>query len=198
MKPALTMRRRNYYACSFSRSHSFSRPTAAAAGETRSSQNAAREECLRSKCSTKDFLKEPSTSLRKASILWMPVTSTMLLLLYWEVVLTRTAMRMRRMKLSSSSLSRVPNAFPTKAVHTIVDYSCDFYSDHVDVVSGDDVCMAVFEDGAISLLSKMPKDLDLYFVQDDGTNQAVKTTLHTSCSKPIYSPYAVRLDDCET
>jgi hypothetical protein len=44
----------------------------------------------------------------------------------------------------------------------------------------------------------MPKDLDLYFVQDDGTNEAVKTTLHTSCSKPIYSPYAVRLDDCET
>jgi len=78
--------------------------------------------------------------------------------------------------------------------------SCNTSFDTINVTAGDEVCLAAFDktSGSLSLTSKMPTNLDLYFAENDGSNEATKTTLHTSCSKPIYSPYAVRLDDCAT
>ena len=76
--------------------------------------------------------------------------------------------------------------------------SCSQPFDVMDVDPGDEVCFGLWDDdsGCIAYDRKMPTNFPIYFVPSSGDVSSVFTgIIHTSCSKPLYIPFAQALDD---
>jgi hypothetical protein len=61
--------------------------------------------------------------------------------------------------------------------------------DYITVDHGDEVCL-------ISLDGRLPVEVVLYYQGDNDSTNVFPLNLHTSCSKPIYAPYAIKLGAC--
>jgi hypothetical protein len=75
--------------------------------------------------------------------------------------------------------------------------ACTNVSESVDVVAGKEVCFGVWdeEEKRIDFGSKMPTNLNLFYIEDGKIQSA---EVHTSCSKPLEAPYAQPFtEDCD-
>lgn len=74
-----------------------------------------------------------------------------------------------------------------------VENECAISWDSVEVIARAEICFGVW-DGAsnrVNFGSKMPTNLNLFFVPQDSVAFPIQSAeLHTSCSRPIYAPYA--------
>lgn len=80
---------------------------------------------------------------------------------------------------------------------------CDFAVDTTTaqtLSSGDTVCLVSVDAASKTILSNgmFPRNIDLFFVAPDDDDFVIATTLQTSCSKPIYAPFGVRIGECST
>jgi hypothetical protein len=90
--------------------------------------------------------------------------------------------------------------FPSKGQQnaSLCDPATDIWDSIVVKNESDKFCLVVLDGDLeyLALNTKMPTDLKMFYQEGDTPGVVIPITFHTSCSKPVYPPYAIDLEAC--
>jgi hypothetical protein len=89
--------------------------------------------------------------------------------------------------------------FPSNGTTATCDLDNDVWDSQL-YSSEDEVCLAhVSSQGELVFDIKFPTDIHFYYLEEESNTDDLRLVpLHTSCSKPIYSPYGIQLGECKS